>query len=289
VTRVYERAALVGTGGIGGSLFLALRQAGAIASAVGFDRSTEAAERARARGIVDAVAATAAEAVRGADLVVLAVPVRATAEVCEAIAPSVAAAPSVLVTDVGSTKAEVLAAVERALPFPERFVGGHPMAGSERSGPDAADAALFRGRRCLVVPSARARAEAVAECRALWERAGAQVELMDAARHDEAVALVSHLPHVAAFALAAAVGDAAAAEGLSGGGFVDTTRIAASDPVMWRDIFLSNAGPVLAAIERLDGELSGLRRAIARGDGAAIEAIIERARAGRRRVLGGRG
>jgi prephenate dehydrogenase len=284
--RVYERAALLGTGMIGGSLALALKQAGRVRRLVGYDRSEEALGRARELGVVDETAAGPAEAVRGADLVLLAAPVGATAALCEAMAPGLG--PDALVTDVGSTKAAVLEAVERALPFPERFVGAHPIAGTERSGPEAANAALFRGRRCLVTPSASTRPAAVEECAALWEAVGARVSLVGAREHDEALAWVSHLPHAVAFALAAAVGEAPAAEGLSGGGFVDTTRIAASDPVMWRDIFLSNRAAVLATLERLDEELGRLRRAVAAGDGAAIEALIARARAGRRRVVEGK-
>jgi prephenate dehydrogenase len=285
----FEKLALVGTGMIGGSLALALRQAGRARRIVGYDRAAAALERARALGIVDEGAASAADAAAGADLVVLAVPVGATESVCRALAPGLGRA--VLVTDVGSTKVEVLAAVERALPFPERFVGAHPIAGTERSGPEAATATLFRGRRCLLTPTAATLPSAREACAALWEAVGARVEVLDAAAHDQALALVSHLPHAAAFALAAAIGDAAGAgapvAGLWGGGFVDTTRIAGSDPEMWRDIFLSNRDAVAAALARLGRELDALGRAIADGDGAALEALIARARTGRRRILEG--
>jgi prephenate dehydrogenase len=227
-----------------------------------------------------------AEAAGQAELVILAVPVRATASVCDQLAPSLAARPDVLVTDCGSTKLEVLRAVEGALPFPERFVGAHPIAGTERSGPDAARADLFRGRRCLITPSTATRGDKVAECAALWQSVGAETKYMDAAAHDRALAYVSHLPHAAAFALAGVVG-AVDAAGLSGGGFADTTRIAASDPVMWRDVFLANADAILGAIDRLEGALGELQRAIAGGDGAAIERWIRRAHEGRARILGG--
>jgi len=284
------KAALIGCGLVGGSLSLALREAGRVSRVVGFDLSTETAERARARGIVDELAASAGEAVRSAELVLLAVPVRATSAVCEAIAPSLS--PTALVMDVGSTKVEVLRAVERWLPHPERFVGAHPIAGTERSGPDAADASLFRGRRCLLSPTASTRPQSLALARELWQSVGAEVEELDAERHDRALGWVSHLPHVAAFALAAAVGGAAARdrllEGLSGGGFVDTTRIAASDRSMWRDVLLSNREVVLTAMRGLDDELAELRRAVAAGDGAALDSLIERAREGRARILGGR-
>jgi prephenate dehydrogenase len=283
-----RRVALIGTGMIGGSLLLALEQAGLVERAIGYDLAKERAERARARGIVHEVAADPAAAVAGADLVILAVPVRATREVCEQLAPALARAPTTLVTDVGSTKRDVLAAVEAALPHPERFVGGHPLAGTERSGPEAADAALFRGKRCLITPLARTHTEALATCRALWEAAGAQVSEIDPVTHDRVLAYVSHLPHAAAFALAAAVGREPQAVGLSGGGFADTTRIAASDPAMWRDVFLSNRDELLRALEVLDEELGALRRAIAHGDIAAIEALVLRAHEGRRRAIEGR-
>lgn len=289
----YDRAALLGTGLIGGSLTLALKQAGVVRTVVGHDLDAARAGRALERGIVDEVAARAAEAVAGADLVVLAVPVGATLAVCEAIGPALGNAPSVLVTDVGSTKVEVLRAIDRALPFPDRFVGAHPMAGTERSGPDAASAALFADRLCLLTPAPGTRPDALAACARLWQAAGARVRQMEPALHDQAMALVSHLPHAAAFALAAAVGDAAvepgasgrAIAGLSGGGFIDTTRIAASDAVMWRDVFLSNREALLAALDRLERQLSLVRRAVASGDGLALVEWIERARAGRRAVL----
>jgi prephenate dehydrogenase len=225
--------------------------------------------------------------VRGAELVVLAVPVRATAEVCTAIAGAVGSA--VLITDVGSTKLDVVAAAERTLPDATRFCGAHPMAGTEKSGPDAADASLFRGKLALVTPGPKSAPETIAACEAMWAAVGARTRRMPPAQHDRVVAWVSHLPHAAAFALAAAVGGVAdEVAGLSGGGFVDTTRIAASDPTMWRDIFVANRAPLLAAIEALDGELHALRRAVEAGDDVAIEALIARARDGRKRVVEGR-
>jgi prephenate dehydrogenase len=280
----YARAALIGTGMIGGSFARALKDAGIVERLVGADRSRTNLERARALGFVDETAGVA-EAAGQAELVILAVPVRATLEVCEALAPVLAARPEVLVTDCGSTKVEVQRAVEAALPFPERFVGAHPIAGTEKSGPDAAQPQLFRGRRCLVTPALATRGDKVAECAALWQAVGAETKYMDPLAHDQALAYVSHLPHAAAFALAQAVG-AVDAAGLSGGGFADTTRIAASDPVMWRDVFLANAGPVLAAIDKLEGALGELSRAIAAGDGAAIERLILRAHEGRAKILG---
>jgi cyclohexadieny/prephenate dehydrogenase len=278
------KGALVGCGLIGGSLALALRDR---VSFSGFDRVPENAARALDRGIVTRIAESAADAVKSAELVVIAVPVRATAEVCEAIAPAVS--PDALVMDVGSTKLEVLAQVARWLPFPERFVAAHPIAGTEKSGPDAADGNLFRGRRCLLSPLPETNREKLQLAKELWEAAGARVDEIEAAHHDRALAFVSHLPHIAAFALASAVAGAAAndswLEGLSGGGFVDTTRIAGSDPRMWRDVLLSNRDAVLASMRALDEELAELRRAIAADDGEKLEQLIARAREGRKRVL----
>jgi prephenate dehydrogenase len=280
----YARAALVGCGMVGGSLMAALRAAGVVGRVIGFDRDAAHAEAARARGLVDEVAADAAAAARGCELVVLAVPVGATGELCRAIAGAVADAR--LVTDVGSTKSDVAAAAEAALPDAARFCGAHPMAGTEKSGPAAADAALFVGKLALITPGARTAAETQAVCEAMWRAAGARTRTMTPAAHDRAMAWVSHLPHAAAFALAAAVGGVAdEVAGLSGGGFVDTTRIAASDAAMWRDIFVANRAALLEALDAFGGELAALRRAVAGGDAAAIEALVARARDGRARVM----
>jgi prephenate dehydrogenase len=270
---------------IGGSLAAALRQADAVGRFTGFDRDRERGARAQTLGIVDDLAVDPSDAVAGADLVILAVPVRANQMVCAAIAETLA--PSALVTDVGSTKFEVVAAAEAELPDASRFCGAHPLAGSERSGPDAANRDLFRGRLCILTPTARTAAATLAACQALWQAVGARVICMDAARHDAALAWVSHLPHAVAFALAAAVGAVAdEVSGLSGGGFADTTRVAASDVTMWRDVFLANRAGLLAALDGLGDELAALRRAVHDGDAAAIETLIGRANAGRRRVMG---
>lgn len=277
-------AALIGCGMVGGSLMAALRAAGAVERVVGYDRNGDHAAAAKLRGIVDDVAGDAAAAARGAELVVLAVPVRAAAEVLAAIAGAVGDAQ--LVTDVGSTKADVVAAAEAALPDPARFCGAHPMAGTERSGPGAADARLFAGKLAILTPGARTSPATRAACAAMWTATGARTRTMTAAAHDRAMAWVSHLPHAAAFALASSVGAVAdEVAGLSGGGFVDTTRIAASDATMWRDIFVANRGALLDAIDAYTGELAELRRAIDAGDAAAIEKLVVRARDGRARVM----
>jgi prephenate dehydrogenase len=280
----FARAALIGCGLIGGSLAAALRQAGAVGRMTGFDADWARLERAQKLGLIDAAAGDAAAAASEADLVIVAVPVRASNDVLSAIAPALERAE--LITDVGSTKLDVLDIAERTLPDPSRFCGGHPIAGTERSGPDAADANLFRDRLCIVTPTARTSPAALAACEEMWRSAGARTERMEAAEHDRELAWVSHLPHAAAFALAAAIGAVGdEVGGLWGGGFNDTTRIAASDPTMWRDIFLANRAPLLRALEGLKSELAALHTAVELGDAPAIEALIGRAHAGRRRVL----
>jgi cyclohexadieny/prephenate dehydrogenase len=287
----WRRLALIGTGHIGGSVALGLRAAGRIARAVGYDLEPAHAARALELGIVDEVAASPAAAAAGADLVVLATPVGALAAAAAALAPALERA--CLVVDVGSTKAAVAAAVERSLPLPGRYVPCHPIAGTERTGPDAADAALLRGRRVLLTPTARTLPEALAAATGLWTDCGARATVLDAALHDRVLAIVSHLPHVAAFALAGAVDRlleadpalGAEARGLAGGGFLDTTRIAASDPSMWRDIFVDNRAALLPLVDALVEELGALAAAIREGDGAALLSAVTRARRGRQRVV----
>ena len=211
------------------------------------------------------------------DVTVLAVPVRALRDL-------VARARGGVVTDVGSTKAAIVAAGEAA--HGGRFVGGHPLAGTERAGPDAASAGLFRGRRALLTPTPTTDAAALAAVADLWRAAGAEVVEMGAAAHDELMAAVSHLPHVVAYALADAVGSLGAPAGMAGGGFIDTTRIAATPPGMWVDVFLANRDAVLRATSRFAERLEALRAAIDAGDEDAIRACIDAARSARARIVG---
>ena len=280
----FGRAAILGTGMIGGSVAGALRRAGLVGELVGFDALGEHAQSAVERGLFDRVAATEAQAVEGADLVILAVPVGATEAVCRAIGPVLARQPSTLVTDVGSTKVAVLEAVRRTLPGPQRFVGAHPMAGSERSGPEAADADLFANKVCFVITDG-ADAGALERCTALWRGLGMITFTATAEEHDQLVAFGSHLPHAVAFALARAVGEEPEVSRATGGGFVGTTRIAASSPIMWRDVFLTNRAPVLRALTAFEARLHELRRAVEAGDAAALESLLEAARERRRDAL----
>jgi prephenate dehydrogenase len=278
------RIALIGTGHIGGSLALALRAAGTARQVIGYDADAGRAQAAQARGVIDQVAPSAEAAVEDAGLVVLAVPVRAMGPVLARIAPALASGCNV--TDVGSTKASVLAHAQASLREPGRFVGGHPMAGTEQSGPDAADGDLFRGRIAFVTPAEGASADAVEAIESMWRVCGARPVRIGAAEHDQLVAAVSHLPHAVAYALVSAVGQSGgAARGLAAGGFRDTTRIASSDPVMWRDVFLDNRDEVLAMIDRFSVHLAGLRGLIAAGDGPGLERELARIRAEREGIL----
>jgi prephenate dehydrogenase len=281
------RLAVMGAGQIGGSVALAARAAGAVDEVVAWSRTREKLERARALGIIDRSAASAAEAATGAALVVLAAPVRSLGELAAEIAPALA--PGAIVIDVGSVKATAIAAVEPKLP-PGAFVACHPIAGTERVGPDAASPLLFEGKRCVLCPTAQSRPEAVAAVERLWTAMGAEPVRMDAELHDRVLGAGSHLPHIAAYALAATLGAASGdmIEGLRRlptPSLRDTTRVAASSPVMWRDIFLDNRAEVLPLIEAFGRQVEALRAAIAAGDGKRIEQLLEAGKAGRDRLV----
>lgn len=284
------RLAVLGLGQIGGSMALAGRAAGMFTEVVGCGRREESLRRARELGLADRTTTSPADAVSGAETVVLATPLASVAAVAGAMAPALA--PGALVVDVGSVKGAAVHDVARLVPDDVAFVGCHPLAGTERFGPDAASADLFRGRRCILCPTERTPVAALGRARALWERLGAEVVVMSAELHDPVMAAVSHLPHAAAYALAAALaelppGVADAARGLPTTSLRDTSRVAASSPVMWRDIFLENAPALLPLLARLGARLEELRAAVAAGDGARIEAFLEAARATRGRLLPG--
>lgn len=279
--RVGRDVAILGLGLIGASIGLALRARGAVTEIRGYDERAKVRARALARGAITATAASAAEAARDADIVILATPICAMDELLAQV--SAAAPRSALITDVGSTKRLVMGWAHAGLTRPERFIGGHPMAGSERAGVDAASADLFAGRVwCLTAPK-NADESALATAYALARAVGAEPRLMDAAAHDEAVARVSHLPLVTATALTLAAsnlsgwGDAGA---LAAGGFRDTTRVASGDPRMARDICLTNREPLLEQIDRLTATLAEMRELIASGSPAIEEtfAMAKRAR-----------
>ncbi|HEY6477062.1 MAG TPA: prephenate dehydrogenase/arogenate dehydrogenase family protein [Polyangia bacterium] len=283
------RLAVMGAGQIGGSVALAARAAGAVSEVVAWSRTREKLERAQALGIIDRAAPSAAEAARGAALVVLAAPVRSLGELAAEIATALE--PGAIVIDVGSVKATAIAAVEPKLPA-GAFVACHPIAGTERVGPDAASPLLFEGKRCVLCPTPRSREEAVATIERLWTAMGAEPVRMDAELHDRVLGAGSHLPHVAAYTLAGTLGSIPGdvIEGLRRlptQSLRDTTRVAASSPVMWRDILLDNRAEVLPLIEALGKQIEALRAAVAAGDGKRIEQLLEAGKSGRDRLVPG--
>ena len=277
------RVAIVGVGLIGGSLALALRRAAAVSTIVAADRDRQALERASALGVIDHAADSISEAARGADLVVIALPVRAVGGALHDV--GLALEPHAVVTDVGSTKGEVvrIARDELRERF-ARFVPGHPIAGRETSGVEAATADLYRGARVVLTPQPETDADAVDTVRSAWEAAGARVTQLAADVHDRIFAAVSHLPHILSFALVSEIADrpdAAELLGFAAGGFRDFTRIAASSPEMWRDISLQNRGALLAELDRYEARLAVFRALIEKGDGPALERLMAEARTAR--------
>ncbi|MEO7742338.1 MAG: prephenate dehydrogenase/arogenate dehydrogenase family protein [Usitatibacter sp.] len=278
-----KRVVVVGVGLVGGSFAMGLRRAGAAASIVGVDRDPAALERAIELGVIDTAAGSASEAARGADLVVVAVPVRAIGPVLHDVALAMDRA--AVVTDVGSTKTDVVRTAREELRtrFP-RFVAGHPIAGREASGVDAAAAELFKGARVVLTPERETAADAVGVVRGAWEAIGSRVSILSAEDHDRIFAAVSHLPHLLAFALVSEIAERAnAAElfGFAAGGFRDFTRIAASSPEMWRDIALQNRVALLEELDRYGARLAVFRELIEKGDGPGIQRLMTEARSAR--------
>lgn len=278
---------IVGLGLIGSSIARAVHERMPDVTVTGHDVSADVREQARRLGFCDAITDDAAAAVAAADLVILAVPVGRMADAAAAIAPGLK--PDAIVSDVGSSKSSVADALAKALPG-HVVIPAHPVAGTENSGPAAGFATLFDGRWCIVTPAADAPADAVAALTGFWEALGAKVDLMDAAHHDMVLAVTSHLPHLIAYTI---VGTASELEEVtesevikySAGGFRDFTRIAASDPVMWRDVFLANKDAVLETLQRFNEDLTVLQQAIRRGDAAKLEDWFTRTRAIRRSII----
>lgn len=278
-----ERLAIIGVGLIGGSFALALRKAGQVRHIVGVGRSQANLREALSLGVIDEVADSAAAAVRGADLVFLAAPVGAMPALFREIAPYLSA--DCIVSDVGSTKQDVVAAAKAGLADRlGQFVPGHPIAGAESSGVIAARADLFQARQVVLTPLADNAPAAVERIAALWQACGAEVARMNPETHDRIFAAVSHLPHLAAFALVddlAGRTEAATYFRYAGSGFRDFTRIAGSHPEMWRDIALANREALLLEIGAYIAELEQIRDLLARGDAAGLEALFKRASAAR--------
>ena len=288
MSQVYQRVALIGLGLIASSMAHAMRAAGLVGEIVGHAQSAQTRAVALEIGLCDRVYATAAEAVAGADLVVLAVPVGAMAAIAAEIGPHLT--PGVTVTDVGSVKQAVIAAVAPHLPAGVHFIPGHPMAGTEYSGPRSGFATLFENRWWLLTPADDADPSAITRLKSFLVLMGAKVETMDPAHHDMVVAVVSHTPHLIAYTMVgvadhlAQVSDSEVIQ-YSAAGFRDFTRIAASDPTMWRDVFLTNKDAVLDVLGRFTEELFALQRAIRMGDGDLLHAYFTRTRAIRRGII----
>ncbi len=285
---VFQRLAIIGAGLIGGSIARAAREHGIAGTVAVYDASEAVRRRVEELGFADAVPAALAHAVRDADAVILAVPVGAFADVAASVGPHLK--PGAIVSDVGSTKRSVIRDVAPLLPAHAHFVPTHPMAGTEFSGPDSGFAALFAGRWCLVVPPAGTDEGAVARVEAMWRAFGSGVARMTPDHHDRVVAAISHLPHLIAFTICGTAEGLAAETGedvlqFAASGFRDFTRIAASDPVMWRDVFLNNRDALLEMLGRFERDAGAMAAAIRGGDGDYIAERIEHGRAIRRTLI----
>ena len=284
---IYDRVALIGLGLIASSMGHAMKKWGLSGSVAGYAKTEATREAALELGFCDEVFVTAGEAVQGADLVVLAVPVGAMAQVSKEIRHHLK--PGATVTDVGSVKQAVVEAVGPHIPDGVDFVPGHPLAGTEHSGPRSGFATLFRNRFTLLIPG-EARPDAVARLRAFWEGMGALVEEMEADHHDLVLAVTSHTPHLIAYTMVGVADHlrrVTESEVIkySAAGFRDFTRIAASDPTMWRDVFLTNKEATLDVLGRFTEELFALQRAIRMGDGDELFNYFTRTRAIRRGII----
>jgi cyclohexadieny/prephenate dehydrogenase len=288
MTPIYNRVALIGLGLIASSMFWAMKRKGLAGEVTGFARSQETRDTARRIGLCDRVCDSIEDAVEGADLVVLCVPVGVMGAVAAEIGPHLMSGATV--TDVGSVKRDVIENVGPHLPDDVHFVPGHPLAGTEHSGPEAGFAELFDNRWCLLVPVEGTDPEAVARLRQLWEAMGSNVQEMEADHHDLVLAVTSHAPHLIAYTMVGVADDLGRVTDsevikYSAAGFRDFTRIAASDPTMWRDVFLTNKDATLEILGRFTEELFALQRAIRTGDGDHLHDYFTRTRSIRRGII----
>ena len=284
----FEKVALIGLGLIGGSLGHAMKRAGLARHVAGYARSEATRARALEIGFLDSVHASAAEAAKDADLVVVCTPVGALGQVAAEIEPHLKK--GAILTDVGSVKTAVIRDMGPHVPEGVHFIPGHPIAGTEESGPDAGFAELFDSRWCILTPVPGTDDEAVAKLSAFWTACGSKVDVMEPKHHDMVLAIVSHLPHIIAYNI---VGTASDLETVtqsevikySASGFRDFTRLAASDPTMWRDVCLNNKEPILEMLARFSEDLTALQRAIRWGDGDVLFDLFTRTRAIRRSIV----
>ena len=288
MTVMFERVALLGLGHIGSSISHGMRKAGLARHIAGFAQSSGTRQRALDIGLVDSIHASAAEAVRDADLVMLCAPVG----VCGALAAIMAPAlkPGAIISDVGSVKNAIVRDVGPHLPAGVHFVPGHPIAGTEQSGPDSGFAELFYNRWCILTPPEGTDPAATAKMEAFWKGLGSNVDVMTPEHHDKVLAITSHLPHLIAYNIVATADDLESVTDsevikYSAGGFRDFTRIAASDPTMWRDVFLNNREAVLEMLGRFSEDLAILQRAIRWGDGETLFNLFTRSREVRRSII----
>jgi len=285
---LFERIALIGIGLIGSSISHASRRAGLARSLVGSARTPATVETALKLGLIDKGYSSAVEAATGADLVILCTPVGLCGPIAKEIAPALT--PGAILTDVGSVRAAIVRDVAPHVPEGVHFVAGHPIAGTEQSGPESGFAELFDGRWCILTPEAHTNEAATSKLRAFWEGLGSKVEIMTPEHHDLVLAITSHVPHLIAYNI---VNTAAHLERVtdsevikfSAGGFRDFTRIAASDPTMWRDVFLNNKEAVLDMLGRFTEDLTALQRAIRFGEGDTLHRLFSEARAVRRNII----
>lgn len=285
---LFERVALVGIGLIGSSLARVIRREGLAERIVISTRSPATLERARELGLGDEYHLDPREAVAGADLVVVSVPVGSSGDVAKTIGPALK--PGAILTDVGSTKASVIAQMAPEVPHGVHFIPGHPIAGTERSGPDAGFASLFENRWCILTPLPGADAGAVERLAAFWRRCGSNIDTMDPNHHDMVLAIVSHLPHIIAYNIVGTADDLETVTKsevikYSASGFRDFTRLAASDPTMWRDVCLHNRDAILEMLARFSEDLASLQRAVRWGDGEKLFDLFTRTRAIRRSII----
>ena len=282
-----DKLAIVGVGLIGGSLALALKEAGAVGHVVGIGRGLPNLETALKLGVVDSITQSLADGVAGADVVFLATPVQSLGSVAEQAMLHLK--PGAIITDGGSVKQAVIDAVEPHLRADVHFVPGHPIAGTENSGAEAAFAALYRDRRCILTPTERTADEALDRIRRMWQTVGSQVVVMAVDKHDRVLAAISHLPHMVAYALVNAVGaydryDENVLE-YSAGGFRDFTRIASSDPTMWRDIALTNREALIEMMEQFENFFAELKEDVASGSADRLFEFFRRSKQSRDEIL----
>jgi len=285
---IYDKLALIGLGLIGASMALAAREQGLANDIVGYTRRPETRAIAKSLNIADSYPESAAAAVEGADLVVLATPVGSFSDIAVEIGGRLK--PGATVTDVGSVKASVVKSVGPHLAPNVHFIPGHPIAGTEHSGPAAGFSTLFQGRWCILTPPAGVDERALEQLERFWRALGCSVEKMTPEHHDLVLAITSHVPHLIAYNIVATAADLEAVTSsevikYSAGGFRDFTRIAASDPVMWRDVFLNNKEAVLSMLQRFNEDLTALQRAIRWGDAETLEKVFARTRAIRRSII----